>query len=93
MNTHTRRPLVGATAVAALVVLGIAAHLSPEFKQHATTTGIALLALISLSGLIAALVLRHLDTRPDTPAGTSGPERPPGALTTTASTAHTGGIR
>jgi hypothetical protein len=93
MNTLARRTVIGATAITTLVVLGLAAHLSPEFKQHATTAAIALLTLISLSGLVAALVLRHLDTRPDIPPATTGPERPPGALTTTAGTAHTGSIR
>jgi hypothetical protein len=93
MNTLTRRTLVGATAITTLVVFGIAAHLSPEFKQHATTAGIVLLVLISVSGLTASLVLRILDARPDAPPATTGPERPPGALAATTRTAHTGGIR
>jgi hypothetical protein len=89
VNTLTRRILTGATAVIALVALGTAAHLWPEFKQHATTTGIVLLALVSLSGLVAALVLRHLDTESDI----RGSERPSGARTATVGTAHTGSIR
>jgi hypothetical protein len=89
VNTLTRRILSSATAMTALVVLGTTAHLSPEFKQHATTTAIVLLALISISGLLAGLVLRRLDTDSDI----RRPERPPGARTATAGTAHTGGIR
>ncbi len=89
MNSPTRRFLLGATAVSTLVVLGIAAHHWPEFKQHATTAGLVLLALISLSGFVAGLVLRHLDTRPDM----TGPERLSKTVTTAAGAAHTGNLR
>jgi len=87
MNALIRRTVTAGSAVAVLVGCGLAAHLSPVFKQHATTVGIGLLALISLSGLLAGPILRLFDL------DTTGPEGPPGARATTASTAHTRSVR
>jgi hypothetical protein len=87
MNTLIRRTVLAGSAVTILVACGLAAHVSPEFKQQATTVGIGLLALISLSGLLAGTILSLFDHN------TTGPEDPPGARATTASATHTGGSR
>jgi hypothetical protein len=84
MNTQIRHIAIAGSAISALVACGIATEVSPTFKQHATTVGIVLLALISLSGLLAGPILRILNTRPET----TGPEHPPGARTTPARATH-----
>jgi hypothetical protein len=93
MSTQIRRIVIAGSAIAALVACGIATEASPAFKQHATTVGIVLLALISLSGLFAGLIVRSHDNRPDIAPTTSRPESRSGARTSMPSTAHTGSLR
>lgn len=81
---------IAGTAAATLVLSGVLAELSPAFKQHATTVCIALLALISISGVLAAVIFR----RPaHTPGLTPAAQRAPAARATTLSTHHSGGHR
>jgi hypothetical protein len=93
MNTQIRHVVITGSAIAALVACGIATEASPAFKQHAITVGIALLAMISLSGLFAGPILRILDTPSDTTRATKGSERPSGTRTGMSGTAHTGSLR
>lgn len=43
-------------AIAVLIVLGYAAQASPQLKEHATTVAIVVLAALSISGILAALI-------------------------------------
>ncbi|MFC4942353.1 hypothetical protein [Pseudonocardia sp. GCM10023141] len=45
-----------ALAVTVLVILGNAAQASPQLKEQATTVAIVVLAALSLSGILAALI-------------------------------------
>lgn len=53
---NTRPIIVTALAVSVLITLGYAAAASPQLKEHATTIAIVVLALMSLSGILAALI-------------------------------------
>lgn len=53
---NTRPIIVTALAVSALITLGYAAAASPQLKEHATTVAIVALALMSLSGILGALI-------------------------------------
>ena len=75
-------------AVGTLVVLGVLSSNSPEFKYHATTVLIVLLGLISLSGIVAALVLGRTE-----PTSTRAAERASAARTTARSGHYTGARR
>jgi thiol:disulfide interchange protein len=89
MHTHHTRQivrpvLIGATALAVLVVAGWAAHTWPEVKHLATLAGIGILAaMCSLSGLAALLL--HL-------FGNKG-SQPPAQPQPPASASRTGGTR
>jgi uncharacterized membrane protein AbrB (regulator of aidB expression) len=91
MNAYiTRTALAGTAAIGTLVALGIASSVSPEFKYHATTACIVLLALVSIAGVLAAAILRRSDQPPGlTPTA----QRPAAARQTVVSAHHTWGHR
>jgi hypothetical protein len=90
MHATIRTTTLMAAAVAALVAAGIAASVSPEFKQHATTTGIVLLGLITLSSIAGVVFARRPDHAPPfTPAA----QTPATARQTAGSGHHTGSTR
>jgi hypothetical protein len=88
---HTTGKLaITATAVGALITARIAASVWPEFKQHATTAGIALLALMALAGIVIPLIARQ--------PGIPGPltptvQEPPEGRQQPISASHTGGTQ
>lgn len=72
------------TAFTVLVLLGVISASSPEFKAHATTAAIIVLGIISLSGVLFALIAPLFPERPE--RRTEAPEHRRGSE-------HTGGIR
>lgn len=74
MHTHsiTRPVLIGATALAVLVVAGWAAHTWPQVKHLATLVAIGVLAGMCSLGGLTALLLRLFDNGPSEPL--TGPQ-------------------
>lgn len=58
---NARTALLTGAAFATLIVLGCISAASPEFKYHATTVAIVVLAVMSLSGVLAAMIAPLLD--------------------------------
>lgn len=79
--------LLTVTAFAILVVCGVLSAGSPEFKAHATTVAVAILAVISLSGVLLALITPLL---PDGVQTYGGPESAPEAREQLTAAHHTG---
>jgi hypothetical protein len=77
---NVRTIVLTTAAFAVLGVLGYLAGVSPEFKYHATTVAIVVLGLISLAGVLAALITPLLPG-PDELEGQKHPQSPVTAAT------------
>ena len=84
MNTRNTTILT-ISAVAVVIGLGVLAHLDTQFQRIATDTGLALLGLLVLCGLLGALIAPLLDywtetsadvNRADSNDRISGPQGP-----------------
>lgn len=77
------------TALIVLVLLGVISVSSPEFKAHATTAVIIVLGIISLTGVLFALIAPLFPERLERPLAESPTEAPEHLR----GSEHTGSIR